>query len=129
FANRTPRPLRRASVVPSSGSRPSASGDGKAMVEGDASTLSRGPPLCREREASPRRTARGDSFKGPLHRPEGTGFGQPQPTAAGRKLLGFLWRVHAKLNGCGTHIEHIVSVHDLFRRVSWGRHNGGNARC
>jgi len=27
---------------------------------------------------------------------------------------------NAKLNGCGTHIEHIVSVHDLFRRVSWG---------
>ena len=23
-------------------------------------------------------------------------------------------RVHRKLSGCGTHIEHIVSVHDLF---------------
>jgi hypothetical protein len=23
--------------------------------------------------------------------------------------------VHAKLKGCGTHIERIVSVHDLFR--------------
>ena len=26
-----------------------------------------------------------------------------------------LHRVHLKLSGCGTHIEHIVSVHDLFR--------------
>src|SRR5260370_2108403 len=28
--------------------------------------------------------------------------------------------VHLKLNGCGTHIEHILSVHDLFRRVAMG---------
>src|ERR671934_3117555 len=26
--------------------------------------------------------------------------------------------VHLKLNSCGTHIEHIVSVHDLFRRLA-----------
>src|SRR5918911_627215 len=27
-------------------------------------------------------------------------------------------RVHEKLSSCGTHIEHIVSVHDLFRASS-----------
>jgi hypothetical protein len=27
--------------------------------------------------------------------------------------------VDDKLSGCGTHIEHIVSVHDLFRVLSW----------
>jgi hypothetical protein len=27
--------------------------------------------------------------------------------------------VDDKLSGCGTHIEHIVSVHDLFRELSW----------
>src|ERR1700740_2752268 len=28
-----------------------------------------------------------------------------------------LSRIYRKLSGCGTHIEHIVSVHDLFRWV------------
>src|SRR5258708_24983586 len=28
--------------------------------------------------------------------------------------------VHLILNSCGTHIEHILSVHDLFRRVAMG---------
>src|SRR5712671_3655644 len=31
------------------------------------------------------------------------------------RLFGKTNRVHRKLSGCGTHIEHIVSVHDLFR--------------
>jgi len=62
------------------------------MVEGDASKMWRGPPLHREREASPRRATRGDSVKGLLNRPTDTSFGQPWHagcTAAGRKLLGF----------------------------------------
>jgi hypothetical protein len=59
------------------------------MVQGDAGTLSPGPPLRREREANPRRAARGDSSKGPLHRPEDPGFGSRPGRGWAHKLLGF----------------------------------------
>src|SRR5438093_10603313 len=39
--------------------------------------------------------------------------------------LKFRAPVHLKLKGCGTHIEHILSVHDLFRRVACGRPEWG----
>src|SRR5246127_1584100 len=45
FANRTRPPLRRAIAVPSSGSCPSASSAGKAMVEGDVSKMWRDPTV------------------------------------------------------------------------------------
>ena len=36
--------------------------------------------------------------------------------------------VHLKLNGCGTCIEHIVSVHDLFSSVVSNRFGNGSHR-
>ena len=36
--------------------------------------------------------------------------------------------VHLKLSGCGTHIEHIVSVHDLFRGLVSMVGSFGNSR-
>src|SRR6266702_4733638 len=36
--------------------------------------------------------------------------------------------VHLKLKGCGTHIEHILSVHDLFRRVAFAAAGNGGRK-
>ena len=47
------------------------------------------------------------------------------------RVLAVLRLLHVKLNGCGTHMEQIVSVHDLFRRLSCGlgRSRGETRRC
>src|SRR5215813_1837560 len=101
-ANRMPRPPRQGSAAPSSGSRASAN---------DATSQKRrwpaGGPFTRATRSKADLLARDEHL-------------EPIRGCRGRKRLRFLGRVHTKLNGCGTHIEHIVSVHDLFRRVSWG---------
>ena len=47
----------------------------------------------------------------------GRALRDPPAAGIGRRRLApaTLSHVHLKLSGCGTHIEHIVSVHDLFR--------------
>src|SRR5262245_48929530 len=51
------------------------------------------------------------------------------PAAPSSGLLSRAFRlVHVKLNGCGTHMEQIVYVHDLFRRVGHGAPQPGETR-
>src|SRR6516225_7629834 len=116
-ANRMRRPPRQGSAAPSSGSRASANCD-------------------KSRPASRRSTRRGEREDGPQGlaiRPTRSkaDFGPVRPApgaAADANPCGSLGCVHAKLNGCGTHIEHIVSVHDLFRRVSRGPPQWGKCK-
>src|SRR5262249_39403888 len=122
--NRMPHPPRRASAAPSSGSHSSADRDERPSASGRCAAV-----RCHESADTPAQPPYDDpdSFKSLFILATST-LKAAKAHRRWRKLLRFLWRVHAKLNGCGTHIEHIVSVHDLFRRVFWGRPQWGKCK-
>src|SRR4029453_10896200 len=101
-ASRMPRPPRRGSAAPSLGSRPSAHFDRSRSADVQRPTYWHGEKYLRADQGGRARCR--------------------------RKPLRFFWHVHAKLNGCGTHIEHIVSVHDLFRASLLGPPQRGKCK-
>ena len=105
---RRQRPARRLSARPPRAAR--ADGALIATPVNHQDSLAAGESRCGTGTCHPRAVRAGGRRRHRLRDPAAAGLSRLTPGSR-QNLI----RVDLKLSGCGTHMEHIVSVHDLFR--------------